>query len=295
MSAVAQLKVAGRAQARAAKRRLGGRRFEREFLSVLPAGLHPAARLMYYGDRTADELAISRTIEGFRTQLENTDATAMSYGSPHSGTFSKNDDGKAQPGPANASALSVHAETGTHPLGGLVLRRLVEGLGLGNVLELGTNTGFSGGYFLSASTSPRLVTIEGSADLCRVAEKNLGCVADAQRFRVINAFFEDALDELAATGDQFDCAFIDGQHEKDATLHYADRVASLMGPGGAIVFDDIYWSPDMNNAWHMLVGSGRFSIACDFAWKGVCILGKGPTRVYDLCHSIGRPTPHRDW
>jgi predicted O-methyltransferase YrrM len=190
----------------------------------------------------------------------------------------------------------VHAKTGVGSRGGIMLRRLVDGLGAESVLELGTNTGFSGMYFLSAAHKPRLTTVEGSADLCRIAQRNLGRVADPARFRVMNCLFDEALDELERAGDRFTCAFIDGQHEQAATLHYAERVVSLLEPGGAVIFDDIYWSMDMNAAWRTLREADGFAVTCDLKSRGVCIVGDGPPRAYDICDYVGRPRFYRkDW
>jgi predicted O-methyltransferase YrrM len=270
--------------------------FNREFLPALPRELRPAAEFAFEREPTDDEQRIVDTIETLRGELERAEGTALSYSSPHSGTFRRADDGHVEPGPANRSPLGVHAKTGAGRRGGILLRRLAEGLGATNVLELGTNTGFSGMYFLSAGSRPRLVTIEGSADLCRIAEQNLTRVADRTRFRVMNRLFDDALDELEQSGERFSCGFIDGQHEQAATLHYATRVISLLEPGGAVIFDDIYWSRDMHEAWQRLRMDDRFAVTCDLKWKGVCVTGVGPPRTFDICEFIRRPSFARgDW
>ncbi len=98
---------------------------------------------------------------------------------------------------------------------------MVDDLALDNVLELGTNTGMSGSYILSARRAPHLTTVEGSPDLCAVAEHALK----------EHDLFDDALDALAAEGKRFDAVFIDGQHEERA--HRAPGAVS--GYGGPVV------------------------------------------------------------
>jgi predicted O-methyltransferase YrrM len=272
------------------------RAFDREFLPALPQELRSAAQFAFERVPTEDEKQIAELVETLRAELERAEGTARSYSSPHSGSFRLAEDGHVEPGPANDAPLNVHAKTGAGPRGGILLRRLTEGLRAQNVLELGTNTGFSGMYFLSAASRPRLVTIEGSADLCRIAEQNLGRVADRGRFRVINRLFDEALDELEQSGERFSCGFIDGQHEQAATLHYAARVVGLLEPGGAVIFDDIYWSEDMHEAWRRLRVDERFAVTCDLKWKGVCITGEGPPESHDICNYIRRPAFARgDW
>jgi predicted O-methyltransferase YrrM len=181
------------------------------------------------------------------------------------------------------------------PFGGILLQRIVTGIGARRVLELGTNTGFSGCYFVSAATQPGLVTVEGSAALCAIARVNLSRFSSG--VLVMHRLFDEAINELAAAGERFDCVYIDGQHERQATLHYAARVTPLVNPGGILIFDDLYWSGGMNRAWQEICESPRYGLTIDYALKGVAVPGgAGPKRHVDLCAFIGRPPIGRpDW
>ncbi len=156
-------------------------------------------------------------------------------------------------------------------------------------MELGTNTGFSGCYFLSCPQFEHLVTIEGSRDLCEIADRNLRRIAD--NFTIMNMLFDDAIEQLVQNDENFDCVFIDGQHERKATSHYTKRVVPLLNKGGLIIFDDIYWSDGMNQFWKEICFSQGFSVTVDFRSKGVGILRSGEELKmhYDVCEYIGRP------
>lgn len=96
--------------------------------------------------------------------------------------------------------------------------------------------------------------------------------------------------------ERFDCVYIDGQHERQAMPHYAERVAELVEPGGAVIFDDLYSSAGMNDAWHEICRSPRHSLTIDFGLKGLAIAGPEPRRHFDLCEFMGRPAIGRpDW
>jgi len=267
------------------------RSFETQFVPGLPPALQSGARLAFYRRPTPDERRIADEIEGFREGIRagGEGATARAYASPHSGTFEVDERGHALPGTFGEASLEAHAKTGVDPMGGLLLRRIVDGMKAADVLELGTNTGLSGCYFLSAGARPELVTIEGSEDLCVIAESNLARMSGS--FTVMNCLFDEALDQLAASRRQFACAFVDGQHERMATLRYADRIRLLLRPGGAIVFDDIRWSHDMHEAWKTLISSGEYAVTCDFGVKGVCFVGDGggPPIHFDVGRYAGRP------
>jgi predicted O-methyltransferase YrrM len=267
-------------------------RFERDFLRTLPERYRDAARWEYDHDYTREERRLSQKIESFRKRIASVaGAKAIdSLPSPHSGTFSLDERGRTS-GAALASApVDAHARTGISPRDGILLRRLVTALRSRNILELGTNTGFSGCYFVTAETRPHLVTIEGSAKLCEIGRKNIGRFST--NFTVKHCLFDEAIDQLRESGERFDCVFIDGQHERQATLHYAARVQPLLEPNAVIVFDDVYWSDDMNQAWKEICRSPDYRLTVDFGWKGVAEIG-GDARDkqhFDLCDFIGRPT-----
>lgn len=264
--------------------------FENSFLASLPDSLHEPARLLFYQNPTPDEKRTGASIESYRKHISQSGETLRSYSSPHSGTFDKDGNKHAVPGPYAANTAKAHSQTGVSVKGGIFLKRLVTGLGARRVLELGTNTGFSGCYFLSCPELEELVTIEGSQDLCEIADTNLRRISGS--YRIMNMLFDDAIDQLIQDGEKFDCAFIDGQHEREATHHYARRVMPLLKPGGAIVFDDIYWSDDMNQCWKELCEWPDFALTVDFQRTGVAFLrDRDEDKLHcDLCEYVGTPT-----
>lgn len=263
--------------------------FERDCLSRLPTSLQPAARAVYYKDWTHEERALAKKVEEYRERIRRMNVSLTSLPSPAPGSFETDSQGHSRGAPLVAASAERHAQTGVRPPGGLLLRRLVSGTNAKNVLELGTNTGFSGCYFLSAPHHPFLLTVEGSSELCATAQVNLSRFSD--RFEIRNRFFDEVITELASAGHKFDCAFVDGQHEKEATLHYAARLRPLVNIGSMIVFDDIYWSHGMQEAWRRICTSSGYSLTLDLGWKGIAIVGEDeqlPTR-YDICEYMGRP------
>lgn len=265
-------------------------RFEQDFLRELPAPFAEAARFAFRADWTGDERRLGRDIESFRRRIPSLVAseTMASLPSPHGGDFNLNENGQARGAELKRSPVADHARTGVHPEGGILLRRIVSGIGARRILELGTNTGMSGCYFVSATSKPTLITVEGSKELCELAQKNISRYS--QTFTIMNRLFDEAIDELGKQPERFDCAFVDGQHERLATVHYAKRIEPLMQPGGTLVFDDIYWSDGMNQAWKEICQSSSYNLTIDLGWKGLAVLGgQGPKRHFDLCDFIGRP------
>jgi predicted O-methyltransferase YrrM len=272
-------------------------KFKNGFLKRLPQAYHGAARLLFYWRFTSEEKRIAKEIESFRPRIPELTAEKeiYSYSSPHSNTFQTDETGKVLPGSYVGSTVEAHMKTGSSTFNGILLRRIVEGAGVKRILELGTNTGFSGCYFLSVPGT-ELATIEGSEALCEIARINMNRITD--KHRIMHMLFDEAIDELIKEGATFDCVFVDGQHEQKATLHYTQRVLPLLKPGSLIVHDDIYWSEDMNQAWQKLVRDPQFSETVDLFYKGVCRLksGNGPKVHYDMGEILPRPQLFKkDW
>ena len=270
--------------------------FEWLFLPSVPPEFREATRIAFDGRLSSEEERVAKELEDFRRAIpQRYPRKLASYRSPHSGAFRYNDQGHAEPGQLLESQTTAHAQTGVSPAGGAILKRIAEGVGASRVLELGTNTGFSATYFLSANCEPELVTVEGSEDLCQIASDNLSRFNG--RYEIINSLFDDAIDRLIVEeSEKFDLVFIDGQHEKNAVLHYADRVHELMRAGGACIFDDIYWSEDMNDAWRDICESTRYDVTIDLGrGGGVATIGGGDAapRHYDLFPYKLRPRIYR--
>lgn len=275
--------------ARRVLRRLNRRNFEQDFLPALPPALRPAARGVFLQDWTAEERRLGRKVETFRPRIAEYGATLTSMSSPLPGTFQLDDRGHSRGAELTAATVGAHMQTGVRPSGGLLLRRLLSGAQAKSVLELGTNTGFSGCYMLAAESQPALLTVEGSPELCDIARANLARFST--QFEVRNGLFDEVLSELLALGRRFDCIFIDGQHEERATLHYAQRARLLLERGGLLVLDDIYWSHGMHAAWRTLCATPGYETTFDLGWKGVAVVGAEQQRPlhFDLCEYIGRP------
>lgn len=121
-------------------------------------------------------------------------------------------------------------------------------------LELGTSSGFSAAYqaaALAINGCGRLVTLEGAPEVAQLATANLAAIG-LDNVRVETGFFADTLPGVLTELGGVDYAFIDGHHDKIATLAYFKLLVPSLSPGAVVVFDDITWSMGMRRAWSAL-------------------------------------------
>ena len=282
------------------RQKLKRKGFIRDVSNLLPSNLVDLLVYSFEGVPSESERRLGTLVEGFRDEVKSRhrNDSVKTYGSPRSGVALTDTSGAVMPGDEVESKNAGFARTGTKVREGIQLKRIAEAMQAQNILELGTNTGLSGCYFLSSYYRPFLHSIEGSAQLCQIAELNLSRISS--EFHVANAFFDDELIELKKRGANFDLAFIDGQHEEQATLYYANAIKPLLTPGGGILFDDIYWSEGMHRAWCAARDDADYEITLEVGSRGLCILPKVKNSTerlnLNLSDYLGRPLlTRRGW
>ncbi|MCB0528388.1 MAG: class I SAM-dependent methyltransferase [Lewinellaceae bacterium] len=131
------------------------------------------------------------------------------------------------------------------------------------ILELGTSLGLSAMYIASAARTAKMITLEGApacADLARVNFSLLGLRHVEVKTGPFRETLPVALQEMQAP----DLVFIDGHHRPGPVLQYFETCLAHANPGTVFVFDDMYWSPDMTEAWKKIQAHGRVTMTVDF-------------------------------
>lgn len=145
------------------------------------------------------------------------------------------------------------------------------------ILEIGTNLGISGSYMLEAvkGRGGKLTTMEGLPQLCEIANRQFSKIVPNTQFRIIQGLYDDTFPNLLKKERGFDLIFIDGNHKKDPTLYYFQSLKSLMGQTAIFVFDDIYWSEEMTEAWQIIQNDPDVNFSIDLYMMGIAIIDKG--------------------
>ena len=92
---------------------------------------------------------------------------------------------------------------------------------------------------------------------------------------MLTGSFEEKLSEVAESGIKPGLIFIDGNHRKDPVLKYFNLLAGLSDNNTVIVIDDIYYSPEMEEAWNEIKLSEKVSATIDIFRMGIVFFRKG--------------------
>lgn len=296
-------KFGGRGKATAsalARRATRGRRLRRIRHLIdagLPAEMRTALEYLVTGRADPAAQAVAERAEERRSEIASSEGTIPIITSPKPGSSGETavEGLRPEPGEVKYFSMAKIATAGKHRRWGTTLYLVARDFGCTSGIELGACTGISAMYLASAPTMVAFTTVEGSSALSEIASESLGGFPAVS---VVNSLFDDALDsELPRLAGQIDFAFIDGHHEKVATIHYVDRLEPAFHDGAVVVFDDISWSADMRQAWDLLRVRDQWSHAIDLGVIGICIYrsdssGTPPPRQWDLQAIVGRkPIP----
>jgi predicted O-methyltransferase YrrM len=156
---------------------------------------------------------------------------------------------------------------------GELLYRLVKRLQPLNIFELGTSLGISTAYMSLAAPDASITTIEGCKGIAEKAAENF------TRLKITNikqetGSFDSLLETTLNNIPQIDFAFIDGNHRKEPTLRYFESCLEKSHNDTVLIFDDIHWSEDMNEAWNIICSHKSVSLTLDLFQFGIVFFKK---------------------
>jgi predicted O-methyltransferase YrrM len=143
-----------------------------------------------------------------------------------------------------------------------------------NIVELGTCLGVTTSYLAKAAPSAKITSIEGCPETAMVARENLAKL-HIQNTEILTGNFDKILPEVIATESLIDFVFIDGNHRKEATLSYFKQCLPALHEGSVIIFDDIYWSREMAEAWGEIKAHPQVTVSVDLFWIGLVFFRTG--------------------
>lgn len=146
-----------------------------------------------------------------------------------------------------------------------------------NIIELGTCLGLTTAYMAKAGAGAELISIEGCPETASVAKENLNALG-VKNVEVRTGDFDQRFPEVINDVDKLDFVFIDGNHRKEATLNYFKWCLPKVHEGSVLIFDDIYWSKGMEEAWTEIKAHPQVTVSIDLFWVGIVYFKQGQVK-----------------
>lgn len=139
-----------------------------------------------------------------------------------------------------------------------------------NTLELGTSLGMAS-FPLALGTSGNLETVEGCKNTLAIAEEKLESF-DLKNILYHHKSFSAFLERV--DGKTYDLIYFDGNHSKAATLAYFNALLPTAHNNSVWIFDDLYWSAPMTDAWETIKNHPSVTVTVDCFWLGFVFFRK---------------------
>lgn len=154
-----------------------------------------------------------------------------------------------------------------------LLYRLAAHYGYKRILEIGTSLGVTTSYLAAVPGVEKVMTMEGAMAVADRAQQHFEAQVLGSVSLVRGPFDENLEQALAALG-RVDLAYIDGNHRLEPTLRYFEAILAKHHEDSCMVFDDIHWSEEMEQAWDRIRKDPRVRLTIDLHAIGLVFFRK---------------------
>ena len=175
--------------------------------------------------------------------------------------------------PIKESIGSIIKKSSVNVKYGQLLFNLVKHFNPQNMLELGTSVGISTAYMAQGNEHSKFISIEGVPEKINIAKE----IYDKLKHKNIHFLCDDfntVLQNVIESFEKIDLVYFDGNHKKESTINYFETCLQKIHNESIFVFDDIYWSDEMAEAWNYIKNHQKVSLSVDIFRMGLIFFKK---------------------
>jgi len=151
------------------------------------------------------------------------------------------------------------------------LYRIVQYLKCTSILELGTSVGIATSALALNNKNATVTTIEGCKEIAATAKYYFSKYG-FQNISCLNTDFNTYFASKKIT--PLDLVYIDGDHTKKGTLDNFNALLPYVKNNTILIFDDIYWSKEMTEAWTQIHQNPNVTVSIDTYFWGIVFFRK---------------------
>ena len=156
---------------------------------------------------------------------------------------------------------------------GQLMFRMVDLYHLNTILELGTSLGITTSYLASGNALGKVYTFEGAHQIANIAKENFREL-ELGNIELIEGNFDETLPNQLERIKTIDLAFVDGNHRKQPTINYFEQLLKKVDKNSILIFDDIHWSEEMEEAWKYIQQHSSVTLTIDLFFIGIVFFRK---------------------
>jgi len=151
------------------------------------------------------------------------------------------------------------------------LIRFVEYFKPKEILEIGTSLGLATTVLQLGNPTANITTLEGCQQTSNIAKK-MFLKFNFNNIHLVEGNFDTTLQNVL--NKKYDLIFFDGNHNKEATLKYFKQCLPFIHNDSIFIFDDIYWSKRMQQAWNEIKNNHLVTVTIDTYYWGIVFFRK---------------------
>ena len=115
--------------------------------------------------------------------------------------------------------------------------------------------------------------MEGAKAVADVAKKNFNTLG-LKNIELVEGNFDETLTGTITKMGNIDMVFVDGNHRYEPTVRYFRDLLPAMQEHSILVFDDIHWSKEMEQAWEEIKQDPAVTLSIDLFFIGLVFFRK---------------------
>lgn len=156
---------------------------------------------------------------------------------------------------------------------GQLLYRIVKEYQPETIVELGTSVGITTSYLSLANPLAKIFTLEGAPSVAAIAKNNFQKL-DLKNITVVEGDFGRTLSSVFNQLRKIDFIFVDGNHRRVPTQQYFQKALQRTHNDSILIFDDIHWSKEMEEAWQNIKDHPSVRCSIDLFFIGIVLFRK---------------------
>ncbi len=152
-----------------------------------------------------------------------------------------------------------------------LIYRLITYFNPKTILELGTSLGIATHAMSIPNHETKITTIEGCPNISEFSNHNFETLG-LNNVEVKTGDFNGVINQLLINS--YDLIFFDGNHQKEATVKYFETLLKTAKNNSVFIFDDIYWSKEMTEAWKIIKQHPKTTVTIDTFFWGLVFFRK---------------------
>ncbi len=140
-----------------------------------------------------------------------------------------------------------------------------------SILEIGTSLGIGTFTLSTGNPKAKITTLEGCPETLKTAKKYLSKHSKSN-INYVQGDFKNTLDLVL--NQPYDLIYFDGNHQKNTTIEYFEKCLKVAHNNSIFIFDDIYWSKEMTEAWEYIKKHSKVTVTIDTFYFGIVFFRK---------------------